>query len=155
MRDKSLRNFKNIRSGANENEQGDDNEENADVLNDVMDSGESSGEKLLSKIDDEIEYEGEEQEKREINEQEESSENDDEPNNDDEASNDEEESKETTSPILKEQIKSAKKSKSKMDTERVNRIIFISDMIADYKYDVENLQWFEITFKVKIAPNTI
>ena len=38
-----------------------------------------------------------------------------------------------------------------MDTQRVNRILSISDMIADYKYDHVGAQWFEITFAVSVC----
>lgn len=35
-----------------------------------------------------------------------------------------------------------------MDNHRVNRILKISDLIYDYKYDALNMQWAEVTFKV-------
>ena len=152
VRDKSMRNFKNI-NATNENDE--ENEENLEVGNDVLDSGESSGEKLLSKIDDELEYVGEEQEKNEIDEansdDDETGENSDEPNDDENNDNDESVNEDLQHSKDQEQIKSIKKSKSKkMDNSRVNKILYISDMIADYTYDAENLEWFKITFKVTL-----
>ncbi len=156
VRDKSLKNFKNIRESNKENND-DDNEENDEVLNDVMDSGESSGEKLLNKIDDEIEYEGEEQEKNEIdgdqkNSDDEDGENDLSVNDEIDEEDNEEFSKRKSELNLNEQIKTIKKNKTKkLDTERINRILYISDMIVDYKYDPEQLQWFEIVLKASLT----
>jgi len=159
VRDKSLKNFKNIRGGDGSNNNEDENEENDDVLNDVMDSGESSGEKLLNKIDDEIEYEGEEQEKHEIDGDDRNSDDGDEDDNNASALDeiDEEDNDDVTAAKRKsdqsqinEQIKSIKKTKSKkLDVDRVNRVVYISEMIADYKYDAENLEWFELVLKVR------
>jgi DNA-directed RNA polymerase I subunit RPA1 len=64
IRDKSMKNMKNI------NTNGDDNDDNIDKddMDNAREGGESSGEKLLQRVDDELEYIGEDEEKNEIGE---------------------------------------------------------------------------------------
>ena len=141
VRDKSMKNFKNINTGEGEN--GDEDE-----VDDEIDAGESMGEKLMNNIDDELEYVGEEQEKKELDENDSSNDDEDEEVNEE---NEETGVKGENQNELNEQMefnKSIKKKSKKMDQHRVNRILNISEMIADYKYDAENLRWFEVTFKL-------
>lgn len=138
VRDKSIKNFKNIHD---QNDDKEDDEESDEINHDVVDSGDSIGEKLMNKINDELEYEGEDQEKEEL---------DDEKNSEDENENEEEKKEiEDQENIEVEQvaIKKSKKSR-KIDNFRVKKILEISDLIYDYKYDHENMQWCEVTFKL-------
>ena len=157
VRDKSMRNFKNINS-----ERGgeDDNDDEAaidrDDANDVLDSGEAS--ELLNKIDDELEYVGEDEEQQQLHQEEHSSE--DESDADASEKDDEDEvdscyESEHTKPgkpisQQKSPIKSGLKKTHEVDEHRVNRILNISEMIEDYTYDAKHMQFFEITFKVKL-----
>ena len=138
VRDKSMKNFKNIHDRDNEKEL---DEESEEINHDVMDSGDSLGEKLMNKINDELEYEGEDQEKEEL---------DEEKNSEDEAEiNEENQDMEEEENVVAEQTKSKNFKKSrKIDSYRINRILQLSDLIYDYKYDHENMQWCEITFKL-------
>jgi len=43
---------------------------------------------------------------------------------------------------------SAKKRAKEVDKSRVNRVLNVSEMIAEYSYDAENMQWVEITFRM-------
>lgn len=156
VRDKSMKNLKNINQDGAENE--DDAVEDREMANDVLDAGESMGEKLLNKINDELEYEGEEQEKDEINgkesDEEEENGDDEENENENENENDDEEigksmrKEDLAEKEEKSQIKSIRKKSKSVDNHRVNRILNISDLIYDYSYDAQNLQWSQVTFKV-------
>ena len=142
VRDKSMKNFKNINADNEDDDDNGDADADNEVKADVLDSGEAYGEKMLNKADDELEYVGEDEEQKQLNQEENDTSDDD---FDDEADeNDEqEEAKAIESPV-----KILKKKTKLIDSNRVNRITHISDMIDSYTYDAENMQWFEITFKL-------
>ena len=143
VRDQSMRNFRNINTGLGNDEDGADD----DDLNEMRDSGESSGEKLLNKVNDELEYVGEEEEKNEIGEENEDDLEDDDLVNEtlktENESGDELDSQEN----LIEVKKLTKKTK-KVDPNRINHVLNISSMIDSYNYDSENKEWCEITLKL-------
>ena len=161
VRDKSMKNFKNINTENNN----DDDDENGDagvdkdVAADVMESGEAYGEKLLNKADDELEYVGEDEEEKQLNQNEnDESLDDDEDENSGELNEEDEneDEKENVAAVngKKEQqndIQVLKKKTKKVNSNRVNKILSISDMIESYSYDAENMKWFEITFQVEYS----
>lgn len=107
VRDKSMRNMRNINQEA-DGEVDEDEVEDREIRNDVMDSGESMGEKLLNNMNDELEYVGEEQERNEmISEEKDSDEEDEKENGEDEEEKSEDEEMEEE----KSEIKSIKKIK--------------------------------------------
>jgi len=154
VRDKSMKNFKNINTENGDDDENGDGEVDKDVAADVMESGEAYGEKLLSKADDELEYVGEDEEEKQLNQNEnEESIDEDEENMGDIKEEDENEDNETAAVNIKKEqhndIQVLKKKTKKVNLNRVNKILSISDMIESYSYDAENMKWFEITFKVK------
>ncbi len=64
IRDKSMKNLKNINTNGEDNDEA--NEIDKDDADNVRESGESSGEKLLERVNDELEYIGEDEEKNEL-----------------------------------------------------------------------------------------
>lgn len=135
-----------IMRNVNEDNEGDEDEDESreEAMNNT---GESSGEKMLTKMDDELEYEGEEQEKNEINDNESESDNEMEQDNDENNNNTDDEGDANKS--KKEESKSLKSNKSrKKASYHVNRILSISDLIVDYNYDKEHLRWSEMTFQL-------
>ena len=147
VRDKSMKNFKNINT--------EEDEEADNVLDEAKHTGESMGEELRDKIDDELEYVGEEQEESEIKrEANESNDDDDDDDEDDEIETEEKKDGEEEEDNEGEMIKkeplsfdsSFKKKSKKVDPSRLNDVLKVSTMIADYKYDAENHKWIEITF---------
>jgi hypothetical protein len=145
---------------ANEDEQ-DEDELRAEVMTDALDTGESLGEKMLSKMNDELEYVGEEQEKHEIDTESEKSdsdegiENDEEDDDEDEKNTKEVKVKKSSSDLLlltngKDKSDSSKKKEAKkLVMDHVNEVLALDkNLIVDYNFDSEHLQWCEITFKV-------
>lgn len=128
-------------------------------MEEAVEGGESIGEKLMSRINDELEYEGEDQEREELDEA-----SDDEQENETVANeetrdkeNDNDDDNENENDILNMQNltvsgqsekSSLKKKSRKSDRIRINRVLNISDLIADYSFDTENLRWAEVTLKV-------
>jgi len=99
-----------------------------------------------------LEYDGEEQEREEI-EKNESDEEEDDVNGElkKQADDENENNEETTNGINDDHvqnIKGIKKKRKELDMIRVNRILNISTMIEDYKYDAEHMQWFEVVFRL-------
>jgi DNA-directed RNA polymerase I subunit RPA1 len=141
VRDKSLKNFKNINTETNEND--DEDNVDKDMAAEVLDSGEAYGEKILNKVDDELEYVGEDEEERQLNQNENEISDDD----NEEIENENNEDENDVKPNL-DDIQILKKKTKKIDASRIDRILNTSDMIQSYSYDGENMQWFEITFKV-------
>jgi DNA-directed RNA polymerase I subunit RPA1 len=147
VRDKSMRNYRNIRV----DEDGGNDGIDQDDADDAMESGGSDGAKLLDKINDELEYVGEEEEKDEVGEQDESESdveidaekpNDEVNNTGDETTDDEPSEKKEV------EIKTLKRKTKKIDPTRINNVINISSMIESYKYDPENKEWCEIELKL-------
>ena len=164
VRDKSMKNFKNINT---ENEPDDDDNDadanvDRDLAADVLESGEAYGEKLLNKADDELEYVGEDEEEKQLNPNGDGDddsvsdvENNDTSNQADEENEDDGMASMNEKKEQQNDIQLLKKKTKKMNTIRVNKILSISDMIESYSYDAENMKWFEITFKVKIYLSNI
>jgi DNA-directed RNA polymerase I subunit RPA1 len=176
IRDKSMRNFRNINMGRGDelNDEGDgggggDEEARADdeeeiidreVMNEAIDSGETDARRQLENVDDELEYVGEEEEMVELKQERESNDEGDEESADlseNEMANEQTllnglDDQEKSLSEKRSQLKSINKSRNlkKLDTVRVNNVLSISPMIAGYSYDVENLQWFTVTFKVRV-----
>ncbi len=156
VREKSMKNFSNINHFRKENEHGDDDDEEDDEANElneiVNETGDTMAEKLLNKKNDEFEYDGEDQEREEV-EKNESDEEDDEVNGElkksagDENGNEEEIANGINDDHV-ENIRGIKKKRKELDMIRVNRILNISNMIEDYKYDTEHMQWFEVVFRL-------
>ena len=151
VREKSVRSLRSIREGGNGDDDDEMDRDDAEAANDVIDSGEAYGEKMLDKINDELEYVGEEEEEKELMKEEpKSSDDEDEEAKDIYTSDDEEEDNKAKLAVIqkKNEIKKIKKKTATIDNERVSRVLNISDMIESYSYDAENLQWVEVTFKV-------
>ena len=172
VRDKSMKNMRNINGGEGAKGDGGDDDDDDDDANgasreDVMESGESSGEKALAKRDDELEYVGEDEERNAIDsDDDDDNDDDDEKNNNNNDDDDDDEGVEKDhneedggvveadkTDVLNGSMNGRVKHRASksMDTQRVNRILSISDMIADYKYDHVGAQWFEITFAVSVC----
>lgn len=129
---------------------GNEKEDEDDEVVADMDKGESMGAKAHSRVDDELEYEGEDEERAELNASE------DEEN---ELANDVDE--QVTTDVADQEIAdnlktinlaesrpTEKQRSKKMSKERVRQVLNISELIASYSYDAENSKWFSITFKV-------
>lgn len=150
VRDTNSKNFSNINDCENED---DDDVIDKDEANDVLESGEASD--LLNKIDDELEYVGENEEQKQLNQNEASSDDDEDNDSSDglyDGSDDELNGIKLAKKQLQEeksQLKNIQKKSRDIDPQRVAKVINISEMIDDYKYDAKKLQSFEITFKVK------
>jgi hypothetical protein len=166
VRDKSMKNFRNINNL--------DDEENVDAgggvvpdaddeleinARDVHEAGESSGEKMLNKIDDEVEYLGEDEERGELKMS--SDEDDDEESvSSEQAVHDESEKGDggggEGNMVVNENgasLRTLSKSSisiGKINRARINRVLNISDLIANYSYDTQGAQWAEVTFKVRL-----
>ena len=125
------------------NENDDEDNVDKDMAAEVLDSGEAYGEKILNKVDDELEYVGEDEEERQLNQNENEISDDD----NEEIENENNEDENDVKPNL-DDIQILKKKTKKIDASRIDRILNTSDMIQSYSYDGENMQWFEITFKV-------
>ncbi len=121
-----------------------------DEANDVLESGEAS--ELLNKIDDELEYVGENEEQEQLNQNESSSsdEENDISNELYDVSDDEMNKIKLAKKFQEEksQLKNIQKKSREIDPLRVSRVINISEMIEDYKYDTKKFQSFEIILKV-------
>jgi hypothetical protein len=144
VREKAMRNFRNI------NPAGDDDEGfDQDDLAEMRESGESSGEKLLNNINDELEYVGEEEEKDEIGDEDEDLGDD----NDDDLLNETVKTENETGDEemdVENQVedKKIKKKTKKIDQNRINHVLNVSTMIDSYMYDSENKEWCELTLKL-------
>ena len=149
IRDTNSKNFSNINGIENENEDEDDVIDK-DEANDVLESGEAS--ELLNKIDDELEYVGENEEQEQLNQNESSSsdEENDISNELYDVSDDEMNKIKLAKKFQEEksQLKNIQKKSREIDPLRVSRVINISEMIEDYKYDTKKFQSFEIILKV-------
>ena len=149
IRDTNSKNFSNINGIENENED-DDDVIDKDEANDVLESGEAS--ELLNKIDDELEYVGENEEQEQLNQNESSSsdEENDISNELYDVSDDEMNKIKLAKKFQEEksQLKNIQKKSREIDPLRVSRVINISEMIEDYKYDTKKFQSFEIILKV-------
>ncbi len=150
VRDTNTKNFSNINDGGDDADESDNDGIDRDDAYDVIESGEASD--LLNKIDDERGYEGEEEEKRQLDER---SSEDGSGDETDENLDDGEEELEQDVKLAKiraeeERLReeTAKKRGKTVDESRVNRVLKVSDMIDDYTYDANNMQWLEITFKM-------
>jgi hypothetical protein len=121
-----------------------------DEANDVLESGEAS--ELLNKIDDELEYVGENEEQEQLNQNESSSsdEENDISNELYDVSDDEMNKIKLAKKFQEEksQLKNIQKKSREIDPLRVARVINISEMIEDYKYDTKKFQSLEIILKV-------
>ncbi len=150
IRDKSMKNFKNINREGDEN--GEETDDEDEIGHDANDTGDSTGEKLRMNVNDELEYVGEEQEKAELDNDDKSDSDEPEEVEELDGKNSEEESENETKTSLKKRKSKdneAQKVKSKKpESYHVNRILGISDLIVDYQFDTEHLQWCQITFKV-------
>lgn len=116
----------------------------------MLDSGEASD--LLNKIDDELEYVGEDEEHKQLGGDESSSSDEELKDSSDEQDSDSEDVKVINKKAVerKEQIEKVQRRSKEVDKQRVAKILNISEMIEDYTYDAQNLQSFEITFKVRM-----
>ena len=132
-----------------------DEQDMGEVANDAADMGESSGEKLVNNMNDELEYVGEEQEKKEIDEKSENEDDDTTNEEDEEKSEDDDVEKQSKSVKASATVDIKKKSTKQKEKDHVNKILNLDGMIADYKYDSEHLQWCEITLKVNLFFNRI
>lgn len=156
VRDKNMKNFRNINLNRMGNEQGEEvDEEDNDVTDEAIQGGDSMGEELMNKIDDELEYVGEEQEEDEIKGA--NGADDDSYDSDDSASaprglakDEPKEAAPDRAEELEEQLKLSKMKKKckKPDEKRINGVLKTSSMLADYSYDAENLRWVEVTFQL-------
>jgi DNA-directed RNA polymerase I subunit RPA1 len=145
VRDKSMKNFRNINTDEN------DEAVDQDDMNEMRESGESSGEKLLNKVNDELEYVGEDEERDEIGESNEDEGDDNasvgEAKNDDEEEGDDDNDGEVVDESDVE-VKKMKKKSKKVDPNRISQVLNISNMIDSYSYDPENKEWCEVSLKL-------
>ena len=142
VRDKAMRNFQNI------NPDGEDNDGiDQDDLNELRESGEAGGEKLLNKVNDELEYVGEEEEKNEIGEVDEDDNNEEEEDGLlNETVKTETENGSDNENEVKIEVKKLKK--KKIDQTRINHVLNVSTMVDSYMYDSERKEWCELTLKL-------